>query len=106
MLGSSPARTAIFKSFHVYLIMSLNVTPIGDKVLVSRVIQEKIGSFHVPENYQRTGNGRVEAVGPEVTEVKVGDEVVLPNQTGLLVKIDDVDYGLFREKEIMAIVNA
>ncbi|KAI9293895.1 chaperonin GroS [Neoconidiobolus thromboides FSU 785] len=94
--------------------LSKKVVPLLDRVLVQRVkAEEKTASgIFIPQKAQETLNeGNVIAVGPGhhnndgnliPVSVKPGDRVLLPPYGGSNVKIDNDEYLLFKDSEILA----
>jgi co-chaperonin GroES (HSP10) len=56
----------------------MNITPLKDKVLVSRIAAEKQTEFGIIlKSSDGPDKALVEAVGPKVDEVSIGDEVLI-----------------------------
>mmetsp|Transcript_9662 Transcript_9662/g.20649 ORF Transcript_9662/g.20649 Transcript_9662/m.20649 type:complete len:100 (-) Transcript_9662:113-412(-) len=90
--------------------------PLFDRVLVQRVqATNKIGNVYIPESaVSKMSEGVVIAVGPGgrtqtgetvPTSVKVGDKVLLPEYGGDKLELDKIEYHLFREQEILGILD-
>ncbi|KAI9012074.1 chaperonin GroS [Phycomyces nitens] len=91
-----------------------NIVPLLDRVLVQRIkAQEKTAAgIFIPEKAQETLNqGHVVAVGKGALnkegghiplQVAVGDKIILPPYGGSVVKIQDEEFLLFRDSEILA----
>ncbi|OAD78737.1 hypothetical protein PHYBLDRAFT_107970, partial [Phycomyces blakesleeanus NRRL 1555(-)] len=91
-----------------------NIVPLLDRVLVQRIkAQEKTAAgIFIPEKAQETLNqGHVVAVGKGALnkegahiplQVSVGDKIILPPYGGSVVKIQDEEFLLFRDSEILA----
>src|SRR4029077_11371306 len=97
--------------------MSLKLRPLADRVVVKPVEREEMtkSGIVLPDTVkEKPPEGRVEAVGSgrynETTgsrialDVKVGDRVMYAKYAGSEVKIDEVDYLILSEKDILAIV--
>ena len=93
----------------------MNIKPLFDKVVVESVqSEEKTKSgFILPSSAQeKPQTARVVAVGPggivdgkEVKmQVKVGDKVLLAKYSGTEVKVDEKEYTIIRQSDILAIV--
>jgi len=87
--------------------------PLFDRVLVERFAPELTtkGGIMIPEKAQgKVLEATVLAVGPGARaengqtlpmSVKVGDRVLLPEYGGTKVAIDDKEYHIFREQDIL-----
>lgn len=89
------------------------MTPVGSGVLIQRVdFEEKAmtdGGLHVPEGTEdswRTPVGLVVAVGPDVTQIKRGDYVLIAGSTqALRVKHAGIEYRLLSHGNILAVLD-
>ena len=97
--------------------MSLNLRPLADRVVVKPVERDEMtkSGIVLPDTIKEkpqegiieaVGNGRYnEQTGVRVAlDVKVGDRVMYAKYAGSEVKIDDVDYLILGEKDILAVV--
>ncbi|XP_068184777.1 10 kDa heat shock protein, mitochondrial [Antennarius striatus] len=87
--------------------------PLFDRVLVERLTAETVtkGGIMLPEKSQgKVLQATVMAVGPgsvnqkgdlQPVNVKVGEKVLLPEYGGTKVVLDDKDYFLFRDGDIL-----
>ncbi len=93
--------------------MTVHVTPLHDRVLVRRLEEEEIakGGIIIPDTAkEKPQEGEVMAVGAGKIEkgrrisldVKVGDRILFAKYTGSDIKIDDQEYLILREDEILA----
>ncbi len=94
----------------------VNITPIGDRVLVKRADEgEQVrGGIIIPDSAKEKpqeatvialGSGKRDKDGKVVAfEVKAGDRVLISKYGGTEVKIDGDDYLLVREDDILGIV--
>ena len=93
--------------------MTVHVTPLHDRVLVRRLQEKETakGSIIIPDTAkEKPQEGEVMAVGAGKIEkgrripldVKVGDRFLFGKYTGNDIKIDDQEYLIFREEEILA----
>lgn len=89
----------------------INVKPLGDRVLIEPLsAEEKTASgIIIPETAkEKPQKGTVVAVGPgtndEKMEVKKGDVVIYGKYSGTEITIDDNDYIIMKQSEILAIV--
>jgi chaperonin GroES len=96
--------------------MSLNLTPLGDRVIVEPIEGEDVtaGGIILPETAkEKPQKGKVLAAGPGsrdedgkriAMDIKVGDTVLYAKYGGTEVKIKDKKYLILRENDILAIV--
>jgi len=96
--------------------MSRRIIPLLDRVLVKRVVPQAktAGGILLPESSQsklnegvvvRVGGGARDRDGKLITPtVKEGDLVLLPEYGGQQLKIDKEEFTLFRETDILGII--
>jgi len=91
--------------------MSVNVTPIADRVVVEPAAAEEMtaGGLYIPDTAkEKPQRGKVVAVGAgkkdEPMTVKVGDHVLYGKYAGTEVQIDGQDLLIMRESDLFAIV--
>lgn len=86
----------------------MNIVPMNDRVLVAENKKEaKTESGIILEGAKGVGDtaqGTVLAVGPKVTEVKVGDVVLLDWAKASPVKVGDAQRAMIKEEFIIAVV--
>ncbi len=96
--------------------MPVNVTPLHDRVLVRRLEEKETakGGIIIPDTAkEKPHEGEVMAVGAgkiqkgkRVTlDVKVGDRILFGKYTGNDILVDDQEYLILREEEILAKVS-
>src|SRR5271163_2841600 len=96
--------------------MSVNITPLHDRVLVRRLDKKETakGGIIIPDTAkEKPHEGEVMAVGAGKIEkgkrvppdVKVGDRILFGKYTGNDITIDDQEYLILREEEILAKVS-
>ena len=90
--------------------------PLSDRILVRRTEaeEEMRGGLVIPDTAkEKPQEGEIIAVGPgKVTEsgekiamnVKVGDKVLYGKYGGTEVKLDDVDYLIMSESDILGVI--
>ncbi len=81
--------------------------PLKDRVFVSYAEEEERtkGGLYVPDTAkEKPQKGKVEAVGSEVKELKVGDAVLFDKYSGSKVKMDDKEYLIIKEEDVLGIV--
>lgn len=94
----------------------MKVKPLADRVLVKPLEEEEQvrGGIIIPDTAkEKPQRGEIVAVGPGKTteegkniplHVKVGDQVLYGKYAGTEVKLDDVDYLIMPESDILAIL--
>lgn len=93
----------------------MKLVPLGDRVVLKQLVAEettKSGIVLPSQNKEKPQQAEVLAVGPggvvdgkEVKmEVKVGDQVIFSKYSGTEVKIEDTEYIIVKQSDILAIV--
>jgi chaperonin GroES len=94
----------------------MKVRPLHDRVLVKRVEEKEVvkGGIIIPDTAkEKPMEGEVIAAGPgkimedgkrAPMDVKAGDRILFGKYSGTEIKIDDQDYVIMREEEILAIL--
>ncbi len=63
------------------------------------------GGIYVPDTAkEKPQKGLVEAVGPEVKEVKVGNTVLFDKYSGTRINLDNTEYLIIKEEDILGIL--
>ena len=93
----------------------MKLVPLGDRIVLKQLEAEettKSGIVLPGQNKEKPQQAEVIAVGPggmvdgkEIKmEVKAGDKVIYSKYAGTEVKVDDVEYTILRQSEVLAIV--
>mgnify|MGYP001120871632 FL=1 len=93
----------------------MKLVPLGDRIVLKQVAAEeptKSGIVLPGQNKEKPQQGEVVAVGPggmvdgkEVKmEVKVGDQVIYSKYAGNEVKLDEEEYIIVKQNDILAIL--
>ncbi|MGH7342061.1 MAG: co-chaperone GroES [Candidatus Rokuibacteriota bacterium] len=94
----------------------MKMRPLHDRVVVQRLEQEEQvrGGIIIPDTAkEKPQEGKVFAVGPgklnddgkrSPMDVKKGDRILMGKYSGSEIKIDDEDYVILREDEILAVI--
>jgi chaperonin GroES len=96
--------------------MTAHITPLHNRVLIRRLAQKETakGGIIIPDSAkEKPQEGEVMAVGAGKTEkgrrvpldVKVGDRILFGKYTGNDIKIEDQDYLILNEDEILVKFN-
>ena len=95
----------------------MRLVPLGDKVVLKQLVAEettKSGIVLPGQAKEKPQQAEVIAVGPggvidgkEVTmQVKVGDKVIYSKYAGTEVKLEDEEYIVVKQNDIVAIIEA
>jgi len=92
----------------------MKLTPLGDRVVLKQLVAEettKSGIVIPGQAKEKPQQAEVIAVGPgvidgkEVTmQVKVGQKVIFSKYSGTEVKLDEEEYIIVRQNEILAVI--
>jgi len=94
----------------------MDIKPLGDRVLVEPLEEKesKKGGIIIPDSAkEKPQEGKVIAVGTGKRDedgklipfnVKKGDRVLMPKYGGTEVKLDDKEYQIVREDDILAVI--
>jgi chaperonin GroES len=95
----------------------MKIRPMHDRLLVERIEEQEVrrGGIIIPDTAkEKPQEGRVVAAGAgKVTEegkrlaldVKVGDRILFGKYAGSEVKLDDKEYLILREDDVLAILD-
>lgn len=93
----------------------IGVRPLHDRILVQRMAEEEktAGGIIIPDSAKEkpiqgeivaTGNGRVLEDGKTLPlEVKAGDRILFSKYAGTEIKIDNEDFLMMREDDILGV---
>ena len=94
------------------------IQPLGDRVLVEPLTndgEQTKGGIIIPDTAKEKpqegkvialGTGKLDEDGKKVAfNVKKGDTVLMPKYGGTEIKIDDVEYQIMREDDILAVIS-
>lgn len=94
----------------------MKIRPLHDRILVKRVEEQEVhrGGIIIPDTAKEkpqegkvvaVGDGRVLENGKRVPlDVKAGDRVLFGKYSGSEVKIEDEDYLILKEEEILGVL--
>lgn len=93
--------------------MAVNITPLHDRVIVKRIEEKESvkGGIIIPDTAkEKPQEGEIVAVGSGRREkgelipldVKVGDRILFGKYSGNEIKVDDEEYLILKEDEILA----
>ncbi len=94
----------------------MKIRPLHDRILVERVEEGEVrrGGIIIPDTAKEkpqegkviaVGNGKVGDDGKKIAlDVKAGDKILFGKYSGNEVKIDDKEYLIIKEDEVLAIL--
>jgi len=94
----------------------MKIHPLGDRVLVEPVKEDEVkkGGIIIPDTAkEKPQQGKVIAVGSGKLDdngkvipfhVKKGDKILMPKYGGTEIKIDNKDYLILREEDILGVI--
>lgn len=85
--------------------MSTTITPLADRVVAIREKAEAktVSGLYLPDNAkEKPAYAIVESVGPAVESLKKGDKIVFREYAPTEVKINDVEYLIVKEEDVLA----
>jgi chaperonin GroES len=97
--------------------MAMKIRPLHDRILVKRLEDQetKRGGIIIPDTAKEkpqegkviaVGNGKVGDDGKRITlDVKAGDRILFGKYSGSEVKIEDDEYLILREEDVLAILD-
>ena len=94
----------------------MKIRPLHDRILVERLEEKEVkkGGIIIPDTAKEkpqeakviaVGNGKVTDEGKKIPlDVKAGDRILFGKYSGSDVKIDDHEYLILREEDVLAIL--
>ena len=89
----------------------MKLTPLNDRVVLKQLVAEettKSGIVIPGQNKEKPQQAEVVAVGPGTEEikmqVKVGDKVIYSKYSGNEVKLDDEEFIICKQDDILAVI--
>ena len=94
----------------------MKIRPLHDRILVERLEEQEVkkGGIIIPDTAKEkpqegkviaAGNGKVGDDGKKIPlDVKAGDRILFGKYSGAEVKIDDKEYLILREEDVLAIL--
>ncbi len=95
----------------------MHIRPLHDRVLIKRLEEKEVikGGIIIPDTAkEKPMEGEVVAVGPgkiqedgkrSPMDVQPGDRILFGKYSGTEIKIDEEDFVIMREEEILAVLN-
>jgi len=94
----------------------MKIRPLHDRILVKRLEEQEVkkGGIIIPDTAKEkpqeakviaVGNGKVTDEGKKIPlDVKAGDKILFGKYSGSEVKLDDEEYLILREEDVLAII--
>ena len=94
----------------------MKIRPLHDRILVERLEEKEVkkGGIIIPDTAKEkpqegkviaVGNGKVTEDGKKIPlDVKAGDKILFGKYSGSEVKLDDKEYLIMREEDVLAIL--
>lgn len=85
--------------------MSQPLTPLADRVIATReeAATRTASGLYLPDSAKEKAIvARVEAVGPEVKNLQNGDRIVYKEYTTTEIKVDNKEYLILKEEDVLA----
>ena len=94
----------------------MKIRPLHDRILVKRQEEKEVkkGGIIIPDTAKEkpqegkviaVGNGKVSDEGKKIPlDVKAGDKILFGKYSGSEVKIDDEEYVIMKEDDVLAII--
>ncbi len=82
----------------------MTLKPLQDRVVAikEQPMETTKSGILLGEAKEKPAYAVVESVGPDVKTIKKGDKIVYKNYSTTDIKIDDVDYIILKEEDILA----
>ena len=95
----------------------MKIRPLHDRILVTRIAEQEVGrgGIIIPDTAKEkpqegkvvaVGNGKVSDDGKRITlDVQAGDRILFGKYSGSEVRVEDDEYLIMREEDVLAILN-
>jgi chaperonin GroES len=97
-------------------VKTMNVKPLHDRILVKRVEEKEVvqGGIIIPDTAkEKPMEGEVVATGPgkmledgkrAKMDIKKGDRILFGKYSGTDIKVEDVEFVIMREDDVLAVI--
>lgn len=85
--------------------MSAPIKPLADRVVAVReeALEKTASGLYLPDNAkEKPVVAKVEAIGPQVKSLKVGDRIVYKEYSTTDIKVGKIEYLLVKEEDVLA----
>lgn len=86
--------------------VSVKFKPLKDRVFVSYTeeMEKTAGGIYIPDAAkEKPQKGKIEAIGGEVKNLKVGDLVLFDKYSGSKINMDGTDYLIVKEEDVLGV---
>lgn len=82
----------------------MTLKPLKDRVvaIVEKPLEKTKSGILLGEAKEKPAYAVVESVGPDVSSIKKGDKIVYKEYSTTNIKIDDTDYIILKEEDVLA----
>jgi chaperonin GroES len=110
------SEAAVAQTTTIKEVKLMKIRPLHDRVLVERLEEREVkkGGIIIPDTAKEkpqegkviaVGNGKVSDDGKKISlDVKSGDKILFGKYSGSEVKLDDKEYLILREEDVLAIL--
>lgn len=87
--------------------MSTPINPLADRVVATReeAATQTASGLYLPDTAkEKPVQAVVQAIGPDVKHLKKGDKIVYKEYSTTEIKINDVEYLIIKEEDVLATV--
>lgn len=87
--------------------MTTPIKPLADRIVAVREVAatKTASGLYLPDNAkEKPVLAKVEAVGPDVKTLKIGDKIVYKEYSTTELKIDGIEYLIVKEEDVLATV--
>ncbi len=96
--------------------MAINIRPLNDRIIVRRTEEQEQmrGGLYIPDTAKEkpqegevlaVGNGKLLETGQRIAiDLKVGDRVLFGKYSGTEIKLDDQEFLILREDDILGVI--
>ncbi|QQG50839.1 MAG: co-chaperone GroES [Candidatus Saccharibacteria bacterium] len=87
--------------------MSTPIKPLADRVVAVREVAatKTASGIYLPDNAkEKPVFAKIEAVGPDVKTLKVGDKIIYKEYSTTELKVDGTEYLVVKEEDVLATI--
>jgi len=80
------------------------IKPLADRVVAKKdaAVEQTTSGILLGEAKEKQNTAVIESVGPDVKNVKKGDRILYRDYSASEIKLDNVDYLIIKEEDILA----